>query len=122
MRHLYVLVGGAAGALGRWGLSFVLWPGARIPVGILTINLLGAFLLGYLTAFSMEAEMDPDLRIGLGTGVLGAFTTFSTWQQGVFVLGRAGDWVDGVLYLGGSLVGGLLAAALGIALARRQAE
>ena len=71
-----VAVGGAAGALARWAVTAA-WPTAvgGAGWGTLAVNLTGCFLLGVLAA---RVAPDSLLRLGLGTGVLGGFTTFST--------------------------------------------
>jgi CrcB protein len=71
-----VAVGGAAGALARWAITAT-WPTVvgGAGWGTLAVNLTGCFLLGLLAA---RAEPDSLVRLGLGTGVLGGFTTFST--------------------------------------------
>jgi CrcB protein len=71
-----VAVGGAVGSLGRWAITAT-WPTAvgGAGWGTLVVNLTGCFLLGVVAA---RVEPDTLLRLGLGTGVLGGFTTFST--------------------------------------------
>lgn len=71
-----VAAGGAVGAVARWAITAT-WPTAvgGAGWGTLTVNLTGCFLLGVLAA---RSEPDTLLRLGLGTGVLGGFTTFST--------------------------------------------
>jgi len=71
-----VAAGGAAGALARWAITAT-WPPAAGGAGwgTLAVNLTGCFLLGLLAA---RVEPDSLVRLGLGTGVLGGFTTFST--------------------------------------------
>lgn len=73
---LVVAAGGAVGALARWAVVAT-WPTATGGPGwgTLAVNLTGCFLLGVLAA---RAAPDGLLRLGLGTGVLGGFTTFST--------------------------------------------
>ncbi len=120
VRHGSVLLGGALGAAARALLSGVL-PAAPLPVGVLVINLVGSLALGYLVAISAESILHPDLRLALGTGFLGAFTTFSTLELGVVLLRAGHGTALAMVYLGLSLVGGVLAAAAGMALARRGA-
>ena len=82
MRHaLLVAIGGAVGALGRHGVS--LWArrvfGPGFPYGTLIVNALGCFSLALLLRATPDALMGRDARLLLGTGMLGAFTTFSTF-------------------------------------------
>jgi CrcB protein len=76
-------LGGCAGALARYGLgrwAARRWP-SPFPWGTFGINISGALLLGFLTGLSAGARPLPPLwRQALGTGFLGAYTTFSTWQ------------------------------------------
>lgn len=71
-----VAAGGAAGSLARWAVTAT-WPTAvgGAGWGTLTVNLVGCFLLGVVAA---RVAPDSLLRLGLGTGALGGFTTFST--------------------------------------------
>jgi len=106
-----VAAGGAAGALARWAVVAT-WPTATGGAGwgTLAVNLAGCFLLGVLAA---RAEPGSLLRLGLGTGVLGGFTTFSTLMvetdRGI-AEGRPGV---ALALLAVSLVGGVGLAALG---------
>ncbi|REJ08573.1 CrcB family protein [Microbacterium bovistercoris] len=88
---------------------------AGIPVSVLVANVLGAFLLGVLTARLPAAV----LRLFLGTGILGGFTTYSS-----FMVGTAELWVTQPLlaagYALGSLALGIVAAAVGLHLFRRE--
>ena len=90
MAYLLAALGGALGALARWGVSVALprasgdWPWAT-----LTVNLLGCLLIGVLLGVLGERRPHDDhLRTFLGAGVLGGFTTFSTYA--VEVRGLAG--------------------------------
>lgn len=116
---LLVAAGGALGSVARYGLTLAVRPVGGWPVGVLAINVVGAFLLGVL--LEVIARRDPQtprtraLRLGLGTGVLGGFTTFATLAVDVeqqLAGGRAGL---ALAYGGASLVLGLLACAAGIA-------
>ncbi len=114
---LVVAGGGAVGALARWAIVAT-WPTAAGGAGwgTLVVNLGGCFLLGVLAA---RAEPDGLLRLGLGTGVLGGFTTFSTLavetDRGV-AAGRPGV---ALALLAVSLVGGIGLARLGGRVAAR---
>ena len=96
----------AAGAWARWSLSLAL----PRPLGTLLANVVGAFLLGLVAAWS-----PPALTV-VGVGGLGAFTTFSTLADDVVVSAEA-DPVGAVAYVVVTLVGGIGAAAAGLALA-----
>lgn len=81
---LAICVGASVGALGRWGLGLWLNPGALLPWGTLTANLLGAYLIGVCVAvFQALPHLDPAWRLALVTGLLGALTTFSSFSAEV---------------------------------------
>jgi CrcB protein len=113
-----VFVGGALGTELRYGLSGVTPPLAGVPVATLAINVLGAFVLGLLLEGLVRAGSDvgwrQDLRLGVGTGVLGGFTTYSALATDTASLLSAGHPGRAVGYAVGTLVLGLVAAAFGI--------
>jgi CrcB protein len=96
---------GAVGAWARFFLGGVVtarWPSA-FPFGTLAVNLTGGFLLGLLTGLSLSG----DAQLVVGTGLLGAYTTFSTWMVEAQRLGEDGAFAAMWLYLLGSMVAGL---------------
>jgi CrcB protein len=105
---------GGCGALARFGLTLLvadrLHP--HLPIGTLAVNLSGAFLLGLLVG----AGVDGDARLLLGTGALGAYTTFSTWMVETQRIDEAGRRRIAVTNLVLSVVLGLAAVALGHAI------
>ena len=79
-----ICVGASLGALARWGLGLWLSPGALIPWGTLTANLVGGYLVGVCVAvFQALPQIDPVWRLALVTGFLGALTTFSSFSAEV---------------------------------------
>lgn len=102
---------GGCGALARFGLTLLvadrLHP--HLPLGTMTVNLSGAFLLGGLAGASVEG----DARLLFGAGLLGAYTTFSTWMIETQRIGEAGRRRIAVTNLVLSIILGLAAAALG---------
>lgn len=113
-RILLVAVGGTIGTAARLGLGLALPDVGGFPLAVLVANLLGALLIGVLAA---RLPATAELRVMLGTGVLGGFTTYSAFMTGTLSL-----WADAPLlaaaYAAGSLVLGLGAAALGLRLGR----
>ncbi|KHL03891.1 hypothetical protein LK10_08255 [Sinomonas humi] len=115
---LLVAVGGIPGALARYGLGLALPAPGGWPLPTLVINLVGAFILGLL--LEALARRGPDhgprrtLRLLVGTGFCGAFTTYSTFAVESVRLFTAGRLADGVLYDAATLLGGLVASFLGI--------
>lgn len=118
----YVALGGAVGALARVALAawFPPQPGG-FPWVTFVENVTGAFLLALvLTLLTERLALDPAVRLLLCTGALGAFTTYSTLAVEVDGLLRVGGAWLAVLYASTSVLLGLLAALLGVGLARRR--
>lgn len=112
---LVVAVGGALGALARYGVGLALpHAGATLPTGTLLVNVTGCLLLGLLVGALPEARW---LRPFAGTGVLGGFTTFSTFALETDRLIVTAPGVA-LMYVALSLLLGLGAAALGLRLTR----
>ena len=101
-----VAVGGAAGSLARWGVAEVV-PG---PAGTLVVNLSGSLLIGLLAGWLFATH--PRLRLLLGVGVLGGYTTFSTHLLDAHAL--LPDPGAAAAYVGGTLVGCVVAAVVGL--------
>lgn len=121
---LAVALGGALGATLRWlvtlGVARSLAPtrAAGLPLGTVLVNVVGCFLLAWLLAAGPRSGLGPWTRLFLGTGLLGALTTFSTYgldAHGLIVQGRSGA---ALLYVGGTLVLAGLAVMLGWGLGR----
>jgi CrcB protein len=121
MSGLAMIVGvGATGALGAAARYLTVewmarWWRKPFPLAILLLNVIGAFLLGFLTsAFAAPAQLNT--RLLLGVGFLGGYTTFSTLSYETVALARRGDLLYAWMNVGGSLAAGVVAAALGLAL------
>ncbi len=113
---LGVAAGGAVGAAGRYALERLWSPDAGFPTATFVTNVTGSFLLGALVAWIALRVAHPLVRPVLGTGVLGGFTTFSAYAaQGRSLLEREQVGLA-ALYLGGTVVGAVLAALLGMVL------
>ena len=118
--YLAAAAGGVLGALARWGVGEALphSPGAW-PWATVLANLTGCLVLGVLLAALFARHPDSRwLRPFLGTGVLGGYTTFSTFAVYAVQLTDAGAAGTAALYVVVSVVGGVLAAAAGVALGR----
>jgi CrcB protein len=104
---------GAFGAIARFLLDGAVSAraGSGFPWGTLAVNLTGAFVLGFFAG-----RLSGDAQLLVGTGLLGGYTTFSTWMFESHRLGEDGELRRGLLNLLGSLVLGILAAWLGWAL------
>ena len=113
--------GGALGSVMRFLVSnwFVNRFGPGFPWGTFTINVSGAFLIGIvLQLAATRAGFSPYLRVFIATGILGGFTTFSTFAYETYALGAAGLTIQSVAYAGGSILTGVAAAYAGIMLVR----
>ena len=119
---LAVLAGGGIGALCRYiiGAAFVQRLGPGFPYGTLVINLLGCFLIGILAqlAITRSIAVTPIVRAFLVVGVLGGFTTFSSFAYETVTLLDEAAALPALLYVCGSVLGGILAAFAGIAIVR----
>ena len=106
-------VAGAVGALTRFGVGTAV--GIRaFPWATLGINVVGSFLLGLLLQ-AAPGRLGDDVRVALGVGFLGAFTTFSTFSYETVSMLRDGRAGAAVAYVAASLVLGIGAAAVGYA-------
>ena len=109
---------GSIGALSRYllGRFIAERSNTQIPLGTLLINITGAFVIGLLFALASRKLITSSLQTTLATGFLGGYTTFSTMSWEGLQLARGGSTRLSVLYLGGSVLLGLVAATLGLAL------
>ncbi len=123
-RVLAVAAGGAAGAVLRYGVSgwvSRLTQASSFPFGTLAVNLLGAFVLGAVLGSTATGRflLSPGLRTLVTVGVLGAFTTFSTFTYETVEALRVGDLRVALLNVAVSLAAGLLACWLGLVAGER---
>jgi CrcB protein len=116
-----IALGGAIGAWARWGVARLLpHDGGQFPWATLVTNVVGCFLIGVLMVLVVERWPAHRLvRPLLGTGVLGGFTTFSTYAVDTRTLVAADRDGLAAAYLVGTLVLGLLAVATGLRLTER---
>lgn len=113
---LAICLGACAGALLRWRLG--LWlstPGALLPWGTLTANLVGGYLIGVCVAvFQALPQLDPTWRLLLVTGFLGALTTFSSFSAEVVAMLQQARYALALGTAGLHLFGSLLLTVVGI--------
>ncbi len=112
---------GALGTVARYAVSGWTYRalGEAFPYGTLTVNLIGCFLLGAIMHVNQTTEMIPfELRKGLTIGMLGAFTTFSTFGYETLERLQAGEWLIGLLNIAANVIFGLLAVWMGLTVAR----
>ncbi len=103
---LAIAAGGACGAVARHfaaaGITALVGPG--FPWGIFVVNILGSALMGFLIeAFALGTLVGAELRAFLAIGLLGAFTTFSTFSLDTVLLLQRGQAFQAMAYIGGSV-------------------
>lgn len=119
MNLLWIALGGGLGAIARYGLSGIL-SATVIPYSIFGINVTGSFLIGIVMTLAIEyGWLGERGRLFLAVGVLGGYTTFSTYMLGVHQLLTSGRPGPGLVYALGSLILGLAACWSGMIGTRR---
>ena len=112
-KYLYIFIGGFIGAILRYLLK-------ELTLGTLITNVLGCFLIGLILTLAFEIlDFDSNIRLGIVTGLLGAFTTFSTLCKESFILIATGEIFDSIIYILSTIALGLLAVYLGTVLAKK---
>ncbi len=112
MTGLAIAVAGAVGALLRWRIGVAL--GLRsFPWATLAVNVVGCFTLALVLAGPGASRWSPTTTTAVAVGLLGSFTTFSTFGYETFTLLRTDQPARAAAYVGLSLAGGLAATALG---------
>ncbi len=121
-RYLVVLAGAGLGGLTRYvaGAWIMARYGGRFPLGTFIINVTGSFLIGVLmTLFTERFQPHPNWRLFTVVGILGGYTTFSSFEYESYQAVREGAFGMGMLYVVGSVVLGYLGVWLGAILATR---
>ncbi|MPL83605.1 putative fluoride ion transporter CrcB [bioreactor metagenome] len=114
MIYLWVGCAGMFGAMLRYLIGISFFADSRFPWATLTINLLGSFLLAWLTSYVFKkVRLSPHLSTAIGTGFVGSFTTFSTLSVGTISLFQDGHNFLAMVYVLVSLLGGLTMSHLG---------
>jgi CrcB protein len=119
-KYLVVLAGAGLGGLARYvaGTWIMAKYGGRFPLGTFVINITGAFLIGVLmTLLTERFQPHPNWRLFLVVGILGGYTTFSSFEYETYQAVRDGERWLGLLYVGGSVMLGYLGVWLGSVLA-----
>ena len=115
-----VALGGAIGASARYlsGVAILRAFGPQtIPLGVIFVNILGSFVIGALVTFLGQKEL-THWNAFLATGILGGFTTFSSFSLDAAMLMERGEIGLAILYVGGSVLLSLIAVFGGLALVR----
>lgn len=122
MAYLYIILGAAAGAPLRHFLQGRLQDltGMLFPIGTLVVNVSGCLFVGFVVTLAEErGVLDRNARLALITGFIGSYTTYSTYAIESVQLFRGGEYAQGVANILATLLGGLVAAWIGISIARR---
>ena len=122
MARLFLICGGGAlGTGARYLLSSYVAErfGAGFPRGTLLINATGSFAIAFVMVLSLEAGLIPaDLRLFLTTGVMGGYTTYSSFNYETLKLADQGAWELAALYLAATVAGCLVTGFLGLTAGR----
>ena len=121
-QFLGICLGGALGTGARHAIS--VWClqafGPAFPYGTFAVNSIGSLLLGVIMQVAYTTDLlSPTWRLILGTGVMGGFTTYSTFNYETLRLIQEKSWAMGILNIVVTLVGCLIGGILGIGIARR---
>ena len=117
MRLLLICLGGAAGTAARYGVNLIAarWLGLEFPFGTLAVNVLGSFLIGLVQQVAFESTLISETaRLALAVGVLGGFTTYSSFSYETLRLAGTGAWVAAALNVVATTALCLVACGLGL--------
>jgi CrcB protein len=117
---LALSTGGVLGVNARYWLGHWMnqWASPKFPWTTFTINVTGSFAIGFLTILLTNWVPSANARLFLVTGLLGGYTTFSAYSFESLSMWERGDRWEAFAYVSGSVLAGLLAVTLGVALAR----
>ena len=120
-KYVFIAIGGMLGSILRYVIKNIPihnYSGA-IPINTLLINVSGSFLLALILTLTFEIyEFDVDIRLGIATGFLGSYTTFSTLCKEAVNLMKQGDYYSSIAYMGLTIFFGLTCTYFGVVLAR----
>jgi CrcB protein len=119
MQIALLVVFGAVGTLLRYGVQGLVQQrtGAGFPSGTLAVNIIGCLLIGFVGQFSLtHLSVRPEWRVAATIGFLGAFTTFSAFGWETVRMLQDGEFGRAGVYVGTSVVGGLIAVLAGMRL------
>jgi len=113
---LFIGLGSFVGGAGRYLLSQLIQSKAltAFPYGTLTVNIIGCLLIGIVYGIAERSGLSNEWRLFIATGILGGFTTFSAFSYESISLMRDGQAGTALLYIGCSVVLGLLATYIGL--------
>ena len=117
-----IAIGGAVGSVLRFMVATNVhrFMGKDFPYGTLTVNVLGSLLMGFLFIMLVERQISSvELRSGILFGLLGAFTTFSSFSFETLALMESGDWAKALVNVFVSVSACLLATWIGLGIGRQ---
>jgi len=120
-KYIYIFIGGMLGAVLRFTIHniHILNYQGKFPLNTLVINITGCFILALFITIVLEVlDIDADIRLGIATGFIGAYTTFSTFCKETVVLIVGGEYFSAIFNIVSSTILGLAATYLGIIVAR----
>lgn len=119
---LLVGFGGFFGSIARYWMSKLnlTWDFHSIPMGTLAVNIIGSFLIGFMLGIFMNSNLlHTNLKLFLVVGFCGGFTTFSSFTNENFLLLQNGQYFTALIYIGGSIIIGILAVFAGFLIANQ---
>lgn len=122
MGFILVFIGSGIGGMARHGVGLLSlrWFGPGFPIGTLAINIVGSAAMGVVVAWFASLDTPhPDVRLFLTTGIIGGFTTFSTFSLDAVALWQRGEHASAAFYVITSVVVSLAALSLSMLLVRR---
>ena len=120
-KYIFIAIGGMLGAILRYAIKNIHIYNYKevIPINTLFINVSGTLVIALILTISFEIfEFDADIRLGIATGFLGAYTTFSTLCKETVNLMNQGNYYSAISYIGFSIMLGLAATYFGVVIAR----
>jgi fluoride exporter len=121
-KYLFIAMGGMLGAITRYGIKEIRMIGYQgaFPLNTFLINITGSFILAAILTLAFAKQgFDENLKLGITTGFLGAYTTFSSFCKETILLFSTGHIMMAGYYIFSSTFAGLLAAYVGVAFCRR---
>ena len=117
--YLIVALGGAIGSMGRYWASLILNKHTHwLPLGTLFVNVIGALLIGIVWAYLLQKPQNELLRLFVSVGVLGGFTTFSTFSLETMHLLSSGSTTQALANIALNVIICLIAVAAGVSFGR----
>lgn len=115
---IFIALGGGIGSALRYGITQLAtrYGAVNLPYGTVLANTIGSFCIGLLFVFfTQTSNLPPTVKLFFVTGILGGFTTFSTYNMELLTLVRTGDLMAAAAYFSLNVIGGFLCCWLGFA-------